>query len=167
MSVTSLLDAVKVVKENERLASQSYLTASWEIKNPMGKKLFEELSAFENYHFKQLSALEKSLESSGEYIDYTGREFPLPPVLKAKAAQEPESKSVMKIISEAIALEQEAEKAYADLAAQTTEKRGRAMFERLSEEENGHYRLLKNAYWALTNLGTWEFSRPQGMVGDF
>ena len=164
MSVTSLLDAVRVVKENERTAAQSYLTASWEIWNPMGRKLFEELSDFENYHFKQLSALEKSLEESGEYIEYKGREFPLPPVLEAKAAQEPESKSVMKIINEAIELEREAESAYADLAAQTTDKRGRAMFERLSEEERGHYRLLKDAYWSLTNLGAWKFSQPPGKI---
>lgn len=160
MTTPSLLDAVRVVKENERLATQSYAEAARQINNPMGKYLFEELSKFETYHYEQLTTLEKSLAGSGKFIDYKGREFPQPPVFEIKAAQEPNAKSLMGIITQAIGLEKEAEKAYADFANQVADPQGYDMFAKLSEEEHKHYRLLTDAYWTLTNLGEWKYTRP-------
>jgi rubrerythrin len=160
MSTPNLLDAVRVVKENERLATTSYAEASKKINNQIGKTLFEELSKFEAFHYEQLTILEKSLVESGEFIHYKGKEFPQPPVLEVKAAQEPDTKSVMTIISQSIDLEKQAEKAYADLASQTTDVQGHDMFAKLSEEEHKHFRLLTEAYWTLTNLGVWRYVRP-------
>lgn len=159
MSTTNLLDAIRVVKENERIASESYANASKSISHPRGKDLFMQLSEFEAYHYERISALEKSLQDSGDFINYEGKEFPLPPVFEIKAAQESNRKSMMKIITEAIELEKQAEKAYADLAAQVTDAQGRKMFIRLSEEEHNHYRILNEAYWTLNDLGVWKWSR--------
>ena len=159
MNTPSLLDAVRVVKENERLASASYASAAQKISNSLGKQLFEQLSEFEKFHYDQLSALELSLQGTGDFINYQGKEFPTPPVFEVKAAQDPESKSVMTIITEAMDLEKQAEKAYADLAAQTDHPQGHQMFKRLSEEEHNHYRILSEAYWTLNNMGTWRWSR--------
>jgi hypothetical protein len=158
MSTPNLLDAIRVVKENERIASVSYADAARKVSNPMGKKLFEELSAFEQFHYEQLTALETTLEEKGAFINYVGKEFPLPPRFDIKAAQEPKTKSVMAIVTAALDLERQAEKAYADLAAQTLDPQGHEMFSRLSEEEHKHYRVLSEAYWTLTNLGTWTWS---------
>ena len=160
MSNTNIMDAIKVVKENERIASDTYAAAAQKISNPMGKQLFTQLSAFEQYHFTLVSALEKSLLEKGSYITYAGKDFPLPPVFEIKAAQEVNRKSVMSIISDAINLEKQAEKTYADLAAQVSDPEGHAMFSRLSEEEHNHYRILNEAYWTLTNLGVWKWSPP-------
>ena len=160
MSNTNLLDAIKVVKENERIASETYAAAAQKISNPMGKQLFTQLSAFEQFHYDKLSALEKSLQENGTYINYAGKDFPLPPLFDIKAAKEVNRKSVMSIISDAIALEKLAEKTYADLAAQVDDPEGHAMFGRLSEEEHNHYRLLNEAYWTLNNLGVWKWSPP-------
>jgi rubrerythrin len=160
MSNTNLLDAIKVVKENERIASDTYAAAAKKISNPMGKQLFEQLSEFEQYHFTKVSALEKSLIDKGTYISYAGKDFPLPPLFEIKAAQELNRKSVMNIITDAIALEKRAQKTYSDLASQVTDPEGHAMFSRLAEEEHNHYRLLNEAYWTLTNLGVWKWSPP-------
>ena len=159
MTTTSLLDAVRVVKENERLASQSYAKAAKTIRHQMGKELFTQLSEFEKYHLKQLTALEKSLQENGDYINYEGKAFPLPPKFEIKAAEEPNQKSVMMIISEAMELEKQAEKSYADLAAQLTDPQGQRMFLRLSEEEHNHNRILSEAYWSLNDRGIWKWSR--------
>ena len=161
MSTPSLLDALQVVIENERIASSSYAEAAQEINNPGGKLLFEELAKFEQFHFEQLSALETSLEETGEFVNYQGKEFPTPPVFEIKAAQEPNLKSIMKIISEAMELEKEAEKEYAELALQSDNTQGYEMFLKLSSEENIHWRILLDAYWTLTNLGTWTWSSPK------
>ena len=160
MSSTSLLDAVRVVKENERIASESYARAVNATTNPLGKELFTQLSDFEKYHLQKLTALEKSLEETGEFIDYTGREFPLPPVFEVAAAREPDQKSVMHIITEAIDLEQTAEKAYTELAGRISDLRGHQMFTRLAREEHIHYRILFQAYWSINDTGTWKWTRP-------
>jgi rubrerythrin len=160
MSTTNLLEAIRVVKENERVASESYADAASKIGFERGKELFEQLSEFEKFHFEQLSALEKSLEEEGNYINYEGKDFPLPPMLEIKAAKEPNKKSVMKIISEAMELEKQAETTYADLAAQISDPRGHEMFLRLSEEEHNHYVILSEAFWSLNNFGTWTWPRP-------
>ena len=160
MGIPSLLDAVRVVKENERRATQNYAEAAKNTDNPLGKTLFEELSKFEAYHYERLTALEKSLAESGLFIDYQGREFPQPPVFKVQAAKEPNAKSLMTIITQAIDLEKEAEKAYADLASSTTDPLGHEMFTQLSEEEHKHFRLLTDAYWTLSNFGEWKYVHP-------
>jgi len=159
MNTTNLLDAIRVVKENERIATASYADAAQRISNPMGKQLFEQLAEFEKFHYEKLTALEKSLEEKGGFIDYEGKEFPLPPTFEIKAAQKPGTKSIMSIISSARELEMQTEKAYADLASQITDPQGHEMFSRLSEEEHNHYRILSEAYWSLTNLGVWKWSR--------
>jgi rubrerythrin len=160
VSTTSLLDAVRVVKDNERIASKSFAEAAAKINNPLGKELFCQLSEFEKSHLKQLITLEKSLQKKGDFINYKGKVFPLPPKFEIKAAEEPNKKSVMRIISEAMELEKQAEKAYADLAAQLTDiSQGHRMFLRLSEEEHNHYRILSEAYWSLNDLGVWKWKR--------
>lgn len=160
MSTPNLLDAVHVVKENERIASENYSSASQKIHNPMGKKLFEQLSEFEQHHLVQLTALEKKLEDEGNFIHYEGMEFPLPPTFEIRAAEEPDRKSVMAIITGAIELEQQAEKAYADLAAQIGDAQGHKMFLKLAKEEHNHYLILSEAYWSLNNFGVWKWASP-------
>jgi rubrerythrin len=160
VSTTTLLDAIRVVKENERIASKSYADAAKKISNPIGYELFCQLSEFEKHHLKQLITLEKSLLEKGDFINYEGKVFPLPPKFEIEAAKEPHKKSVMGIITEAMELEKEAEKAYANLAAQVSDNSyGHRMFLRLSEEEHNHYRILTEAYWTLNDLGIWKWKR--------
>ena len=162
MSDKNLLDAIRVVKENERIASESYAAAAAKISNPIGKELFVQLSEFEKYHLARLTALENSLVEKGTFITYEGKEFPQPPIFEIKATQELKQKSVMQIISDAIDLEKRAEKTYADLAKQITDPQGHEMFSRLTEEEHNHYRILIEAYWTLNNMGVWKWSPSRG-----
>ncbi len=160
MDNPGLLDAIRIAKENERIASESYRNAIQDIHHSVGKQVFQELSDFELFHFEKLDALEKSLMEEGKFINYEGKEFPLPPVFEIKAAQEPGKKSLMTIITQAIGLEEEAKKTYAELADQVDDPLGKAMFKKLSEEEYGHYQILIEAYWTVSNFGTWKWVRP-------
>jgi rubrerythrin len=160
MDTPNLLDAIRVVKENERTASESYADSARKITNPLGKKLFEQLSEFETFHFEQITALEDSLAKSGKYIEYQGKEFPLPPHFDFTNVQEAGSRSAIAIIVAAMDLESQAEKAYIDLAIKITDPQGHEMFTRLANEENKHHRVLLEAYWNLNNLGNWQWTRP-------
>ena len=154
MNPPNLLDAIRIVKENERLATETYANAAKRI--PATRKLFEQLSEFEKFHYERLTALEKSMEEKGGFIDYEGKEFVLPPRLEVKFAEEPGQQSLMQIISEAIKIEIQAQNTYADLAAQLTDPRGHKMFIRLSEEEYNHYNILTGAFWSLNQTGVWK-----------
>jgi rubrerythrin len=156
MNTPNLLDAIRVVKENERIASERYADAA-KMLGQVGKELFMQLSEFEKYHYEKITALEKSLEEKGDFINYEGKEFPLPPIFEIKAAQEPNKKSTMQVITEALELEQQAERAYSNLAAQLTDLQGHNMFIRLSEEEHKHYRILTRAYKSLKDTGVWKW----------
>lgn len=164
MNTGTLLDAIRIAKENERLASESYARAAQKI-NTLGRKLFEQLSEFEQYHFDQLTALEKSLQEKGNFIDYQGKELLLPPVLELKFTDVPEHQSLLDIIYAAIQAEKQAEKAYAKLASQVTHPLGHKMFLRLSREERNHFNILGEAFWSLNQTGLWNWS-PHKMKGQ-
>jgi rubrerythrin len=154
MSSPNLLDAIRVVKENERMASESYANAANKVGDQMSKKVFEMLCEFEKVHYAQLTTLEKSLEESGDFTNYQGKEFPLPPKLEIETAKELDQVSTMGVINAAMDLEKRAEKVYADLAALVTDPQYHQVFSRLSEQEHNHYLLLRDAYWALSDQRT-------------
>ena len=62
-----LVDEIRIVKENERLAAETYANAAKQV-NSLGKELFVQLSKFEKFHNEKLTALEKSLKESGKFI---------------------------------------------------------------------------------------------------
>lgn len=159
MNTPNLLDAIRVVKENERIASERYADAA-KMLEQVGKELFMQLSEFEKFHYEQITALEKSLVEKGDFINYEGKEFPLPPIFEIKAPEEPNKKSTMQIISEAMKLEEQAERAYANLALQISDPQGHEMFKRLFKEEHYHYRILSEAYMSLNSSGLWMWWRP-------
>ena len=158
MLTNSLLEAIRVVKENERLAADFYGEAAKNTRNEMGRELFKQLRAFEEFHYTRLSILEKNLELKGEFIVYEGREFPLPPTVAPKAVEEPQKQTAIQIVIKAMELEKQAEKAYADLAEQITDPQGHAMFRRLAEEEHKHLQFLGEAYWNMSNFQTWKWA---------
>jgi rubrerythrin len=159
MEKPNLLDAIRIAKENEWLAAESYAKAARMI-TTLGRKLFEQLSEFEQFHYERLSALEESLQKKGGFIDYAGKEFILPPVLEIKFTEEPEHKSLLDIMDEAMKTERVAEQAYADLAAQLSDPLGRKMFTKLAQEEHNHYEILGKAFWSLNQTGVWKWSQP-------
>jgi rubrerythrin len=152
----SLLDGIRLAKENEKAAADFYASAGKTSGNPGAKKLFEELTEFEKIHYERLAALEESLKQDGQYISYAGKDFVVPPSLVIRLPELPDPASVMKVITEAVDLEARAETAYNKLAELTADLQGHDMFLKLAEEEHRHYRLLQDVYWTLNNRGEWK-----------
>jgi rubrerythrin len=151
-----LADSIRIAKENEKIAADFYSKAGKTSGNPMVKKLFDQLTEFEQIHYEKLSSLERSLLEKGAFITYEGTDFGVPPDLVIRMPELPDQPSVMKIITEAINLETIAENAYNALADLTRDPQGHDMFLKLAEEEHNHYRILKDVYWTLSNLGEWK-----------
>jgi rubrerythrin len=151
----ALLDAIKIAMEAEKKAAAAYGDAAEQTNNPLGKRLFIKLAEFENYHYQKLSDLLASLVDEGTFIAYVFQASSIPAPGEVDAIPEANKMSMMKIVTMAQGIEQKAEQRYADLAAQTADPNGKAMFEQLAREEAAHYRLLRDVYWNLNDQGTW------------
>jgi rubrerythrin len=154
-----LMDGIRIAKDNERAASEFYARAASTAGNSWTRKLFEQLTEFEQIHYDRLTDLENSLRNKGAFVEYAGTEFVVPPEMVVRLPEVPDKSSLMKIINEAVDLEARAESAYSKLADITADQVGHDMFNRLAEEEHNHYLLLKDVYWTLNNLGEWSGPR--------
>ncbi len=92
------------------------------------------------------------------FIGYEGRELTIPAPSEVQTTAEPNKMSMMGIITTALEIETEAEKRYTALAEQTSDPAGQSMFRRLAQEENKHYRILRDAYTSLNNRGVWTWT---------
>ena len=98
---------------------------------------------------------EESLREQGAFIGYEGKELAIPAPSEAQTTEEPDKMSMMGVITLALDIEREAKGRYEAMAEQTSDPSGKAMFERLAEEEQEHYVILRDAYWSLNDHGVW------------
>ncbi|MBN1581973.1 MAG: ferritin family protein [Anaerolineae bacterium] len=159
---SALLGAIKIAMEAEKKAATAYRDAAAQTNNPLGKKLFNKLTEFENYHYQKLSDLLASLVDEGTFIEYVFQATSVPAPGEVESIPEANKMSMMKIVTMAQGIEQKAEQRYADLAEQTADPTGKAMFEQLAKEEAAHYRLLREVYWNLNDQGTWSWPKELG-----
>jgi rubrerythrin len=157
----ALLNAIRTAMEAEKKAAAAYKDAASQTANPLGKRLFDKLTEFENHHYRKLSDLLESLLSKDEFIDYVAHEPAIPTDGEVPSVPEANKMSMMKIVSMAQGIELRAEQKYGELAEQTADPAGKQMFEQLAKEEKGHYHLLRDVYWNLNDQGTWSW--PQAL----
>jgi len=157
----NLLDAIRMAIEAEEKAAVFYDEAARKTENPLGRRLFEQLSEFEKYHQIKLSALEESLCKDGACIIYEGRDLSYPGSDEVEKIKEADKMSAIGIITMAIEIKEKAEERYLALAKQTADPTGQAMFKRLAEEERANHRILSEAYWNLNNRGVWAWAGPE------
>jgi rubrerythrin len=152
-----LADAIQIAMEAEQKAAALYGDAAQKTSNPLGQRLFKRLAEFERHHYEKLLALQESLREQGAFIEYEGKELSLPAPGEVESIPEPHKMSMMKIVTMAQEVERKAEERYVALAEQTTDPTGQAMFKQLAEEEQAHFRLLRDVYWNLNDHGTWSW----------
>jgi len=151
-----LLQALRMAQAAEQKAAQLYADAAEKTSNPPARELFEKLAAFERHHYEKLVEQEKELEAAGAFSEYKGRDLKVLSRGEVKEIEEPDRKSALEVISMAMDIEQEAKERYEGLAGKTADTDGQAMFRRLAEEEHGHYLVLSDAYFSLSNQRGWD-----------
>ena len=150
-----IMEAIEIAMEAEKKANQFYADAVKKVGNERGKNLLKQLADFEQNHYNKLKQLKDSLSSSGKYINYQGTDFKQ---FKAEISGtiEKDRQGVLDILKLAIDAETKAKEHYAKMVTQTTDKQGKAMFEKLAEEEDMHRRILNDEFYNLSNEGgTW------------
>jgi rubrerythrin len=148
----TLLNAIQLTTQAEQKAAAAYRNAAREAVNPMVRRLFEQLTEFENLHYAKLVELEQSLRANGAFIKYEAQELSTPAPGEVKQIEGVQKMSAMKALNQAMETELEAEKRYTALVDLTSDPDGKAMFRQLALEERGHYRILRAAYYDVGNL---------------
>jgi len=149
-----LFKAIQIAMEAEKSAAEFYADAAQKT-GALAEGLFKQLEKFELAHYTKLVTLSKSLAEDGKFVSYAGSDIPAPRPGQMEKIDEGEKLSLMKIIDIAMDSEKRAAEAYRDLAEQAIDADGEAMFRLLADEEDDHYKTLKDAYWQLNQTGEW------------
>lgn len=155
----SLMDALTIAIEAEERARAFYTDARQKVSDPDAQHLLAQLAVYEQYHRDKLTALRESLSQAQGYIAYTPPDIALPQVSRGleggRTAKEPNLNTVIDVLGTAIDAEEAARARYEDLARQTTNPDGKAMFQQLAQEEHLHHRILSDELYHLSNRGLW------------
>ena len=158
----NIMDALKIAMEAEEQAREFYLEAKKKISDPDARNMLAQLADFEQYHYDKLAVLWDSLDQEKGYITYTPPDIALPRISQdfegGRATKERNLTTVTDVLGTAIDAEKAAHFRYTELAEQTTDPEGKAMFRKLAQEEHFHYRLLSDELYHLSNRGLWVWS---------
>jgi rubrerythrin len=158
----NVVDALKIAMEAEEQARAFYWEAKEKVSDPDAQDMLAQLADFEQYHYDKLAVLWDSLNQEQGYITYTPPDIALPRISQdyegGRAAKERNPETVMDVLNTAIDAEKAARFRYTELAEQTTDPEGKAMFRKLAQEEHFHYRLLSDELYHLSNRGLWVWS---------
>jgi rubrerythrin len=155
MDDKGILKAIQTALRAERAARLFYLKAADKASNAKGKALLLELADFEAHHEQKLMELVKSL-GAAKFIPYDGKELLTPRAEGGGVSQkEANPQEMADVLGMAIDTEKKAQARYQRLANSTADPMGKAMFERLAQEEAMHHRILSDEFYTLSNKGLW------------
>ncbi|MBS3764095.1 MAG: ferritin family protein [Planctomycetes bacterium] len=164
-----LTEAIQLARKMELDGIGFYDDAAKKAGNPQAAQLFKSFSKDEERHLKIVS---KVAEGMGVDVD----QMPMPAdeikTVFSTAGQEiaveaEVSASEREAIEMALEMEEKSYKLYADAAKNAGTADQRAIFERLSQEENQHYSILENTREYLDENEQWNLSEEWGLLmGD-
>jgi rubrerythrin len=154
-----MVEALQIALEAERQSAAVYKEAAENAPHEALEKLFKGLATFEQHHYDKVAELAASLQKKGKYIIYEASSVSVPAQLAIEIPEDAAEtlttgkRSLMDILTMAQGIEVQADKRYSALAEQTSDPDGKKMFQQLSEEEQGHLKLLTDVYWNLNDRG--------------
>jgi rubrerythrin len=154
-----LVDAIQIALQAEKKAVDAYSEAAKNASHEALERLFSGLANFEQHHYDKVAELAASLQKKGKYIVYEAPSLSILAQSEVEVAKDAgavlggKKVSLMDVLTLAQNIEQQADKRYAALAEQTSDRDGKAMFQQLAKEEQGHLKLLTTVYWNLNDRG--------------
>jgi rubrerythrin len=157
--MSPLVHAVRLAATAEKEAVEFYKDAAQKVSKKVLQRLFLGLSQLEQLHYDKVTELAESLQKKGKFVLYEGSALTIPEQSEIDLAEDAGETlqstklSVMDVITAAQNIEVAADKRYTELAEQTSDSDGKAMFERLAREEKRHLDLLTKLYWTVNQRG--------------
>ncbi len=162
MNEKDRLNALEVALNNEMRERDFYLKHARRTKNPLGKKMFEQIADDELEHYERLKELHKKWskeERWPETVPLKVKETVVKDILvdfvkkvDENAKGDPDD---LEAIRTAIDFEAKGTKYYGELRDQLTNPKEKEFFDLLSRIENEHYLSLKDTEEYLTDPASW------------
>ncbi len=149
-------EALALAIKREKEAHQYYDDAAAGSTNDNGRKMFSWLASEELGHIRILEQQLRNVKGSGMWLSeegwctYGDISHPIEcselPSSSEARGELPEDAPEAEVLRHAVEAERTATAFYADLARNTSDENGKAMFEKLSKVEQGHLDLLEEEY---------------------
>lgn len=162
MNEKDRLNALEVALNNEMRERDFYLKHARRTKNPLGKKMFEQIADDELEHYERLKELHKKWskeERWPETVPLKVKETVVKDILvdfvkkvDENAKGDPDD---LEAIRTAIDFEAKGTKYYGELRDQLSNPKEKEFFDLLSRIENEHYLSLKDTEEYLTDPASW------------
>lgn len=150
------MNAVEIAMKMETDAIEFYREAAERTSHTVGKKMFLSVAEDEKRHLKMLGDILKGLDIKAADAS---------PMKNLKSVFESHKDEMMKraeatgddleAFKIAMEMEKEGLEFYQKTAGQTKDPKEKALFERLSKEEEEHYRAFSNTHFFLKDTGSW------------
>ncbi len=156
------IDAVQVALTNEMREREFYLKHAQRTKNPVGKRMFQQIGDEELEHYERLKQLHTELAKAGKWpeslplmVSNTIVKDVLLGVLKSVDTGAEKGADDLEAVRTAIDFEEKGTKFYENLRDQVTDQKEKAFFDLLSKIEREHYLSLKEAEEYLIDPASW------------
>jgi len=149
-------EALGQLKRNELEAMEFYTGIASNSRDTDVARLMRHLADFEKGHHESLCTIEERFDGAGSRAVKSAATGSLPDGLRIALPDLKGTESLLATIEAAIGLELRAQHSLESVAELSTETGYRQFFLEMATEERGHYLLLKDVAWSLTNFGSWE-----------
>jgi len=157
--------AMETAIRMETDAIQFYTEAAEKTTHPAGKKMFETIAEDERKHLETVSRLLKEMDlppaGPGDTGSITTVFETLKDAMMEKVAATEDELEAFKI---AMRMEKEGLEYYEKASSEAASEQEKALFERLAEEEQSHYRIFSNTYSFLNDTGNWFMWEERSIV---
>jgi rubrerythrin len=151
MNEKERISAIEVALNNEMREREFYLKNAQRTKNPLGKKMFQQIGDEELEHYQRLKQLHKTWEKQEKWpgtvplkVNNTVVKDVLKEFLKKEDAMGEGDTDDLNAVRTAIEFEAKGAKYYAELRDAVSDQKERDFFDLLAKIENEHYLSLKD-----------------------
>lgn len=150
------MNAAEIARKMETDAVDFYREAAERTSHPVGKRMFLSIMEDEVRHIKMIDALIKGMDIQSDEADPMERVKTVFQEMREQLAQSisatSDDKEALKV---AMGMEKEGFEFYQKTASEATDPKIKALFKRLMQEEDKHYRMFLNTHEFLMDTGNW------------
>ncbi|HVN23174.1 MAG TPA: ferritin family protein [Syntrophorhabdales bacterium] len=156
------IEAIEVALTNEMREREFYLKNAQRTRNPVGKRMFQQIGDEELEHYERLKRLSAEWKKAGKWPDDlplivgdTLIKDVLVEVINSVDTGEEKDADDLEAVRTAIGFEEKGAKFYEDLRNQVTAAKEKAFFDLLSKIEREHYLSLKEVEEYFVDPASW------------
>lgn len=158
-------DAIETAIKMETDAIAFYAEAAHKTSHPFGKEMFKGFIKDETRHLTMLQDMFKGVDFEVELVRPLDTIKTVFSLLKNEMMQRVKAMdNEMEAVNIALKFEKEGFDFYRKSASQAVTPKEKALFEKLSVEENDHYTILLETQKFLENTGQWYMYEERGIV---